>query len=181
MSDQVVIEHPQRHGDVARLAQTKLCIKDGVALDRVFHQVTEEAARALNVECVGRWLLIDQRHALRCVELFELSKEMHSAGMTLQAGDFPSYFDALEQRKTIPAEVAATDPPTSCLADVYLAPLGITSMLDATIFVAGEIVGVICHEHVGPAREWSTEERDFAGSMADIIGVKIRVAELADS
>jgi len=41
-------------------------------------------------------------------------------------------------------------------------------MLDASIFIGGEVVGVLCHEHTGPLREWTTEERDFAGSMADL-------------
>ena len=35
----------------------------------------------------------------------------------------------------------------SSLVDNYLEPLGISSMLDASVWVRGEIVGVLCHEH----------------------------------
>ena len=137
---------------------TKLRIEDGIALETGFRRVTETAADLLNVERVGVWLLVDERRALRCVDLFERSKATHSAGITLHVGAFPEYFAALERRKTVPAEVALTDPRTAGLAYVHLTPLGITSMLDATIFVGGEAVGVVCHEHIGAPREWTTEQ-----------------------
>jgi signal transduction histidine kinase len=159
----------------------KLRIEDGMSLEAFFRELTETSAATLHVERVGVWLLIDHGRALRCVELFEQSKGTHSAGATLQASDFPAYFAALAQRKTLPAEVAVSDPRTTGLADEYLVPLGITSLLDATVFVGGEVIGVVCHEHIGSPREWSTEERDFAGSMADVVALKIRAAELEEA
>ena len=42
-------------------------------------------------------------------------------------------------------------------------------MLDAPILKNGEMIGVVCHEHVGSPREWTTEERDFAMSVADAV------------
>jgi two-component system cell cycle sensor histidine kinase/response regulator CckA len=171
---------PNRPADIARLDLTKLRIADGIALETVFRRVTETAANVLNVARVGVWLLVDERRALRCVDLFERSKATHAAGITLQVCAFPEYFAALERRKTIPAEVALTDARTGELADAYLTPLGITSMLDATIFVGGEVVGVVCHEHIGAPREWTTEQRDFAGSMADVLALKIQAAEMEE-
>jgi hypothetical protein len=159
MSESSSPTEPNRPADIARLDLTKLRIEDGIALETVFRLVTETAADILNVERVGVWLLVDERRALRCVDLFERSKATHSAGITLQVCEFPEYFAALERRKTVPAEVALTDPRTGGLADAYLTPLGITSMLDATIFVGGEVVGVVCHEHIGTPREWTTEQR----------------------
>jgi two-component system, cell cycle sensor histidine kinase and response regulator CckA len=180
MSESSSPTESNRPADIARLDLTKLRIEDGIALETVFRRVTETAADILNVERVGVWLLVDERRALRCVDLFERSKATHSAGITVQICEFPEYFAALERRKTVPAEVALTDPRTSELADAYLTPLGITSMLDATIFVGGEVVGVVCHEHIGAPREWTTEQRDFAGSMADVLALKIQAAEMEE-
>ena len=180
MSESSPPTESSRPADIARLALTKLRIEDGIALETVFQRVTETAADILNVERVGVWLLVDERRALRCVDLFERSKATHSAGITVQICEFPEYFAALERRKTVPAEVALTDSRTRELADAYLTPLGITSMLDATIFVGGEVVGVVCHEHIGAPREWTTEQRDFAGSMADVLALKIRAAEVEE-
>jgi signal transduction histidine kinase len=51
----------------------------------------------------------------------------------------------------------------------YLAPLGITAMLDAPILQGGDIIGIVCHEHVGNAREWTDPECEFAASVGDIV------------
>jgi signal transduction histidine kinase len=53
----------------------------------------------------------------------------------------------------------------------YLAPLGIGSLLDAPVFLDGEVVGVVCHEHVGPPREFEQHEVDFASSVADMVAM----------
>jgi PAS domain-containing protein len=43
-------------------------------------------------------------------------------------------------------------------------------MLEATVRMdTGELVGVVCHEHVGPIRQWVLDERSFAASIADMV------------
>lgn len=181
MSTSTLPTEPYRQVDLARLSLEKLRIEDGTTLEAVYQRVTETAATTLNIERVGVWLLVDRRRTLRCVDLFERSKATHSAGVTFRVDDFPEYFAALERRKTLPAEVALSDPRTSALADAYLVPLGISSVLDASIYIGGEVVGIVSHEHTGPPREWSSEERDFAGSMADLLAKKMRAAEMEEA
>jgi len=171
---------PRRTTDVARLQVARLRVDSKMSLGDIFTTVTERCTQTLEVERAGIWMLVDDNRILRCADLYESSKGLHSAGATLHVDDFPDYFAALARRKTVAAEVAKTDPYTSSLAGAYLVPLGITSMLDAAIFVSGEIVGVICHEHVGTEREWTTEARDFASSMADLLALKIRAAEVEE-
>ena len=171
----------QRPADLARLEIARLKVEQTASLETVFRRVTEICAEYLGVERAGVWLLTDQNRALRCVDLFERSRRSHSSGVTLQLDEFPEYRDALLERKTVPAETAETDPRTSGLAAAYLKPLGIGAMLDASILMGGELVGVVCNEHVGPSREWTTEERDFAGSMADLLAFKIRSAEMEEA
>jgi PAS domain S-box-containing protein len=50
-------------------------------------------------------------------------------------------------------------------------------MLDAPIWLGGEMVGVVCHEHVGSARQWALEEQNFAGSIADLVSMAIKAWE----
>lgn len=171
---------PRRPEDAARMEVARLRIDEEVKLSSIFARVTELAAQTLDVERVGVWLLVDRRRALRCADLYENSKGSHSSGTILMVEDFPEYFSALERRKTVAAEVAKVDPRTAGLTEAYLVPLGITSILDAAIFLGGEVIGVLCHEHTGPEREWTTEARDFASSMADLLALKIRAAEVED-
>jgi signal transduction histidine kinase len=152
-------------------------LEAGTPLADIFARACKLAAEALDVERVGVWLFIEEGRTLRCATLYEKSKDAYSEGALLRSEDFPNYFSSLTIRKAIPAEFAATDAWTEQLAAAYLNPLGITSLLDAGIFVDSTLVGVVCHEHVGPPREWTTEARDFAGSMADLLAMKIQSAE----
>ncbi len=163
--------------DDARLRIARISVAKKELL-QVLRQVCEISARTLDVERVGIWFYAPEKSAIRCACLFEKSKAIFSEGAVLHAADFPAYFASLEVRKTIPAEHADFDPRTSELEASYLTPLNITSMIDAPIMVNGEVRGVVCHEQVGTTREWSTEERDFAGSVADLIALKIKGAEL---
>jgi signal transduction histidine kinase len=42
-------------------------------------------------------------------------------------------------------------------------------MLDAPILQGGDIIGIVCHEHVGSTREWTDPECEFAASVGDIV------------
>ena len=118
------------------------------------------------VERVGIWMVVDEGRAIRCQHLLQQSAHEIFEGAVLRSEDFPAYFTALEQNRTIEADDALGSATTGDLRDAYLQPLGITSLLDAPIFREGRVVGVVCHEHVGEQRHWSSVESAFAGSVA---------------
>ncbi|HET6574827.1 MAG TPA: ATP-binding protein [Fimbriiglobus sp.] len=180
MSDDPVpaAEEPGRQTDQARLEIARL--DPAVGLVAIFRRACELAAETLEVERVGVWTFTEDGKALRCANLYERSRGEHSEGATIRVADFPSYFAALDLSRSIPAETAAADSRTAEMSESYLKPLGITSMLDAPIYLGGKVIGVVCHEHTGPPREWTTEARDFAGSVADLLALKMRSAELSD-
>ncbi len=169
---------PTRTTETARLQVAQLTIESGMTLVDIFREVCRIASETLRIERVGVWLMTQGQETLQCVVLYEASSQSFSEGTVLQSADFPTYFTALKQRKIIPAEVAQHNPLTNELMESYLKPLNITSVLDAPILVAGEVSGVFCCEHTGPAREWSTEERDFVESIANLLAVKTRAAEV---
>jgi len=140
-------------------------------------QTAEAAGRSLNVERTSVWLYTDDRSKIHCHNLYELSSNRHTDGVELAVADLPSYCAALEEGRAIAAHDAHTDPRTTEFSAAYLIPLGITSMLDAPIRVGAEVVGVVCHEHVGQARHWTPDEEYFAGSIADLVSLAIEACE----
>jgi signal transduction histidine kinase len=156
--------------ELARLPAT-------TSLDTVFRRACELSAEALDLERVGVWLFIDGDTVLRCASLYERSKGEHSHGAMLQVADFPLYFGTLRQHRTLPAALATQEAWTSELSREYLSPLGISSMLDAGIFVEGQMTGVVCHEHVGPPRDWSPAACSFVAAVAETLGLRIQAAE----
>ncbi len=167
-----------RPTEAARLTLAKL--PPTLTLADALRRVTQVAGDTLGVARAGVWLLVDDRQALRNVALFERPARAHSSGCTLMAADFPHYFAALGDRRTVPAADAPADPATRELTDTYLRPLGITALLDAPVYLGGEVVGVVCHEAVGGPRTWTAEERDFVAAVADQVALKLKGAELAD-
>jgi two-component system cell cycle sensor histidine kinase/response regulator CckA len=168
---------PRRPADAARLELAQLPASTPLAA--AFARACELAAAATGVERVGVWLFSGDRLVLRCATVFERSAGEHSSGTILRVADFPRYFAAISIRKSVPAELATDDPRTAELTAAYFAPLHITSTLDAGIFLDDGLVGVVCLEHIGAPREWTTEDRDFAGSVADLLAVRIKGAEVA--
>jgi len=129
----------------------------------------ETAARTLDVERISVWLFNVHRTLLHCSYLYEKSADRHSSGIDLEAARYPHYFDALSEGLFVAADEAQTDPNTSEFTEGYLKPLGITSMLDAPMRRADDVIGVVCHEHIGEPRHWMPDERDFAAAVAHFV------------
>ena len=136
-------------------------------------RVNEAAAHTLGIERVSVWFLSSDQSAIECTDLFERSKAKHSTGTVLKAKDFPAYFKAMLRERTIAADDAHTDSRTSCFSESYLKPLGINSMLDVPIWTGQKMVGVVCHEHVGPKRRWNSDEESFAYLMSSYVALAV--------
>jgi diguanylate cyclase (GGDEF)-like protein len=153
--------------------------KDGVTdggvadlpLEEALRRITEVAGSTLDVERTSVWLFDATRTKLVCRSLYRRSLRQHMAGAELDASAFPLYVAALQNNRSIDASDAQRDARTAELAESYLKPLGVTSMLEATVRQDGELAGVVCHEHVGPMRQWLLDEKGFAASIADMVAM----------
>ena len=155
----------------ARLLLARLSVHVGTTFASVCARVTELSARSLDVERVGLWLFERGARSLRCVDQFTLSTGLHTVEGELDASSIPVYVAALEEHREIVAPDARRDPRTKELTENYLVPNGITSMLDTPVFRDGDVVGVLCHEQVGAARDWSVADIGLAATGADVIAI----------
>jgi len=142
-------------------------------VERLAREITEEAARVAGVERANVWLFNEEETELRCIDLYESSKNRHSAGMVLRQREFTNEFKALKSVSHVAVSEPLTDPRTVGYVDSYLKPLGITSMLDTVIEVSDKHIGLLCLEHVGKTHVWEADEIAFAGRLADKIPVAI--------
>jgi diguanylate cyclase (GGDEF)-like protein/PAS domain S-box-containing protein len=146
--------------------------------DESFRRLCESSSLTLDVERVGVWLFSPDHREIICRCLYTKSKgTLESPGTVIRAKDYPRYFVALEESRVVPATDASRDPRTSEFTESYLRPLGITSMMHAPIRLHGELVGVVCHEHTGPFRDWPLEDQEFASSIADLLAISLEAAE----
>lgn len=159
------------HRALLELARLRSFHGDNLAGD--VRTLTEIAAHAVDVERASVWLLNEDKTKIVTLDLFERGPVRHSSGLELLVADHPAYFRALEEQRLLAAHDAVKDAETQEYRDHYLLPLGIASMLDAAVRERGVFAGVICFEHIGQKRRWTTEEEIFACAMADLVSLAL--------
>jgi PAS domain S-box-containing protein len=140
-------------------------------------EITEEAAKALDVERVSVWLYDLEYTKLECIDLYVRSTKHHSFGGILEKSNYPAYFQALEEECIIASHNPSNDKRTQELSEFYLTVLNIKSILNLPILLRDNLVGVLCHEHLGTERKWTLEEENFAVFMADFVKLAIEATE----
>ena len=146
-------------------------LKSGIATagaEIAWKALCEATAKTLSVRRASVWMLSADLQRLRLENLYDLKAHRHAKGIELDAKQYPAYFQALRWSRAIVAPDAATDPRTAEFAAEYLVKHRIVSMLDAGIWQAGAARGVVCLESVGERRDWTADEQQFAGSIADL-------------
>jgi signal transduction histidine kinase len=156
--------------EAARFDLARLRLAGGEALDDAMARAAKVSAVTLGVRRVGVWTFDREHDAMRCLYLYDALFGHSTPGSALTLSRFEPYAHALEHARLVIADDAHQHPATRCLRDAYLVPNGVGAMLDAPIYRDGEVVGVVCHEHLGGARHWTTHEIDFACSVADMLG-----------
>lgn len=173
-----------------RLA-TDEAVADG-AFEAALRTITETTAQVLDVDRVNVWLAepvaesdgtarrtgdavsASTGEALRCVDDYDQRTGAHDADGRLRVDRHPTYLEALESNRAVAVEDAANDPRTAELTDGYLAAHDVGALLDGTLRAGGEVIGVICHEHVGETREWTDDEIEFASDAAEVVHRAVR-------
>lgn len=146
-------------------------------------RLLEITAETLGVARASLWALTPGGQSIRCRVMFVHGEGVRAPNIELACDAAPAYFQAIEGLLVLAAEDAQRDPRTAELAEGYLGPLGIGAILDVPICEFGEIVGVLCLEHLGPPRRWSSAERLFVTSLSGILSQRhdrLRMAAAED-
>lgn len=139
------------------------------------------AAECLEVARVGVWLADEPFERLECVALSHQGVVSRRPGTVIDRSLYPTYFEHIAEARVLAADDVAAHPATRELLAGYLGPLGITSMLDAPVRVFGRVVGIVCHEHLGPPRHWSDAEQAFAAHLGDFVALAVEAVRRDDA
>lgn len=139
--------------------------------------IVAQAAQALQVNRIGIWLFDGDGQHLNCVSLYLSARQHCVSGSRIAVADFPIYMAAISTDELVVANDACTHPLTRELAQGYLQPEGIASMLDAPIVQSGHTVGVLCTEHGPDMRHWAAAEIAFVDALAEFIGLQLQTQE----
>jgi len=143
-------------------------------IDQAFNRATEISANTLDISRVSIWLYNEDYTSIQCHNLY-VHKLGHEKGFELFKKDFPNYFKAVESGKMIIVNHAREDERTNEFTEPYLIPNNIYSMLDAPIYYAGEIIGVVCHEYTNSIHTWTSQEQEFASAIASTVSLSLEI------
>lgn len=133
--------------------------------------VTETASVSLDVERVSVWLYDTTKTKLHCLDLYTKSLNSHTEADFLSADSFPSFFDAIQSKRSLAVEDVMDEESFHEILPNYLYPLGIVSVMVSSFDVAGELMGVLMFEQIEIERFWMLEEISFANSLADLLAL----------
>jgi diguanylate cyclase (GGDEF)-like protein/PAS domain S-box-containing protein len=136
--------------------------------DASLRLVLNHCAEHLQVQRVGLWRFSSGYDRLSC-QLLRDGQLIRDPALEVLSRDHQAYFTAMLNERVLAVSDALAAPETATLRTGYLEPLGVTSVLDATLRQAGKTIGVLCMEHSGPARIWSVAEQNYAISIADLL------------
>ncbi len=167
---------------LVELAQVEMTAPDDP--ERRLRLILSILCRVHRVRRVGFWVLDEGGTQLRCSAGYDREEDRHFSGDLLRVEEAPTYFAALRSETVLAISETATDPIVAELRPGYLEPEGITSMLDLPVHRNGRLIGVLCHEHTGPARRWESQEINFASAVSDRVvfvleSEDLRAAQLA--
>lgn len=147
---------------------TKSSIIDQGDLDVASKHILECLYSGLHMSRAGIWLLSTDKQSLESYLLQDAG--IPQAHCTLLRKDFPKYFSALDDERTIVITCDAEQFITSEFLTRYLIPNDIGSLIVSPIRHHGEMVGVLSCEQKGMLRDWSRDEEVFVSALADLFG-----------
>ncbi|WP_338486385.1 EAL domain-containing protein [Pseudomonas trivialis] len=134
------------------------------SLQEAAELITRSACDIYQIDFASIWNLEGQR--LVPISAYNHADGRHHLPDPIDASGFPDYLEALHTSRAIDANNAMRDPRTREMAETLRAN-DTYAMLDASIRVDGQVVGVLCLEQGGSPRAWQSDEIAFAGELAD--------------
>ena len=163
-----------RMGNWTRLLQRKL--RDSpplrAQLPNTLLEVAKLSSQALDVERTSIWLFDESHQTLRCTTLLIRGAPQDARSMSIDSRSCPRYCEALAENHALAVEDVFLDARTTEL-HAYLTEHRIGALLDVPIVIPGELLGVVCHEHVGRPRLWQREEIDFAANAGGLVALAL--------
>jgi len=149
-------------------------------LENAASVIAKTACRTLNTHRVGIWTTSGEAETLRNLSYYNLVTDEHTVQGELDITICAQYRKLLQSERLIIINDATKPNPLSPILDEYRPD--IRSLLDAPIRIGGRLVGVVCIEQdkcpeFPVKREWTTDEQNFASSLADLMALAIESGE----
>jgi PAS domain S-box-containing protein len=141
-------------------------------LVRTLVDVARVSAQALRIRRTSVWFFDAARQNLQCAVQLDDDVEVGASGLSFPLQSLPAYLRALGEHSAVAVHNVFEDARTQELTE-YMREHRITALLDIPIVSAGDVLGVVCHEHVGGERVWDAREIEFAANVGHLVALAL--------
>lgn len=148
----------------------------GTNYKEALNKITALSAKTLNIERVSILKFNNGNSEMICEKLYNQKKDTYESGEVYSRKGNDRFFEALIKNEIVAASDALNHELSEGFID-YLATLNIKSKLSIPIQGINEVYGILCFEQVDVLHEWSTDEEEFATSIANLVSLMIQSTE----
>ncbi|WP_418637558.1 PAS domain S-box protein [Winogradskyella sp.] len=148
----------------------------GTNYKEALNKITALSAKTLNIERVSILKFNNVNSEMICEKLYNQKKDTYESGEVYSRKGNDRFFEALIKNEIVAASDALNHELSEGFID-YLATLNIKSKLSIPIQGINEVYGILCFEQVDVLHEWSTDEEEFATSIANLVSLMIQSTE----
>ncbi|MBC5836811.1 PAS domain S-box protein [Flavobacterium muglaense] len=138
-------------------------------LESKLRTILKTTAKQIGVSRASYWDY--QPDAIACLLLYKANTKEFSTGKIITKKESPAYFDQIESA----AQVVVSDVAKNDIAPVqennYADRNNILAILDTSVYIDGELKGIISFECTDAIKYWDSEDINFARSVSDIIAI----------
>ncbi|MCR8923138.1 EAL domain-containing protein [Dasania sp. GY-MA-18] len=136
-------------------------------LKNAIELICETAAKTMQNEFTGVWLLNDKRDFLEAIDEYVLSRNSHEPEDHYNKDQFPEWFKSFNGQRNVITDSTINNYEDDEF-DEEREKWGIEATIETNIFFEGEIVGIIANEDNKP-RQWHGDEISFHTQLSDLV------------
>lgn len=144
-------------------------------------EVTELLSNEMGFDRISIWSVNPADNSVYCLNQYDRSTRQHTKNIAFNRAGLNDELRLVKSVRYIHVDDAQHDPRTQKIADQYLIPLNITSLMNCSIECSGVQKGLLHFEFVNKPHIWNTAEISFCCEVADQIGMVYLNRERLDS
>jgi PAS domain S-box-containing protein len=144
-------------------------------LSDILKNITQSTAEALDIERVSIWTY--EHESIICDTLYTKSMHEYESGAFVKSSECPVYFSAISKAQVVNAPDVYNNADTREFIGGYFPSKNIKSLLDAPVFINGQLRGVLCCEQTDRIKAWDNEDVNFVRAVADFVALSIEASK----
>lgn len=144
-----------------------------IDIQALYQAACKDIAEKVQANRTSIWRFNSEKTRIICDCYYITETDEFSSGQVLQASHAPRYFETIQTEQYVVASDARSVKATACLAEQYLVPNDIHSLLDYIIHINFKPVGIICCENAFEQRTWTEADKKYLLEVSTLVSFSL--------